>query len=456
MLWGMTKPITGKVAASTSAPQPGPPRRPGSTPILSRTLPDGTQIEALHDAARGTTQLAICLPSGEIVRSGHYDLPTGERLTPYAATNNLLAARCVLLPSDVTPFSDKRVLLADLRAYIRRYVQLSPFFEEIAAHYVLLSWVYDAFSELPYLRFRGDFGSGKTRALITIGSICYKPIFASGASSVSSLFRMLDAFGGTLLLDEADFRFSDATADLTKILNNGNVQGLPVLRTVSTRDNELHPRAFKVYGPKLIAMREGFADPALESRFLTEETAVQRLSSDIPIHLPGIMREEGRELRNRLLGWRFAARNHLDVDASRAVPALSPRGNQTALALLSLIDDDTLRDRLACELVMAETRAAAERGVSPRIALVKILQELATKTPTSYIPLTEIARSYNAITADRGEKPLTVKAVGWLVRSQLGLVTMKTRGVYVIPQDEWSKIEALARRLGLSENAPPH
>lgn len=54
----------------------------------------------------------------------------------------------------------------------------------IAAHYVLLTWVYDAFSDLAYLRFRGDFGTGKTRALLTIGSLCYKPFFASGASTV--------------------------------------------------------------------------------------------------------------------------------------------------------------------------------------------------------------------------------------------------------------------------------
>ena len=55
-----------------------------------------------------------------------------------------------------------------------------------AAHYVLLSWVYDVFNELPYLRFRGDFGTGKTRALIALGSICYKPFFASGSLRRSS------------------------------------------------------------------------------------------------------------------------------------------------------------------------------------------------------------------------------------------------------------------------------
>jgi hypothetical protein len=49
----------------------------------------------------------------------------------------------------------------DVQDFIRRYVDLSPAFEKVATHYVLLSWVYDAFNELPYLPLRGDYGSGK-------------------------------------------------------------------------------------------------------------------------------------------------------------------------------------------------------------------------------------------------------------------------------------------------------
>jgi hypothetical protein len=34
----------------------------------------------------------------------------------------------------------------------------------------------------------------------------------------------LDAFRGTLIFDEADFRFSDERSEIVKILNNGNVR----------------------------------------------------------------------------------------------------------------------------------------------------------------------------------------------------------------------------------------
>ena len=70
------------------------------------------------------------------------------------------------------------------------------------------------------------------------------------ASTVSPIFHILDMFRGTLVLDEADFRFSDEKAELSKILNNGNVQGFPVLRTMVNQKGEFNPRAFNVFGPK--------------------------------------------------------------------------------------------------------------------------------------------------------------------------------------------------------------
>src|SRR5436190_2148860 len=137
----------------------------------------------------------------------------------------------------------------------------------------------------PYLRVRGDFGSGKTRFLLTVGSLCYKPIFASGASTVSPLFRILDAFKGTLVMDESDFRMSDERAEIVKILNNGNARGFPVLRSeVSGKKGEFNPRAYAVFGPKLVATRGFFQDRALESRCITEEMNHYHLRTDVPIN----------------------------------------------------------------------------------------------------------------------------------------------------------------------------
>jgi len=417
------------------------------TPTISRVLIDGTMIDLLYDAEAGTTALAICPPQGKSFVVDQFTTDDGEVLVPYGSSNNLLVAGCVLLPSGIGDMDDKAALLADIRAFINRYVSLSPLFEEIAAHYILLSWVHDAFNEMPYLRLTGGYGAGKTRGLLVLGSLAYKGFFASGASTVSPIFHILHEFGGSLVLDEADLKFSDKTADLVKILNNGTMKGLPVLRTMTNRYRELNPQAFRVFGPKVVAMRQHFQDEALESRFLTEDMDACALRADIPIHLSNAMKEEALVLRNRLLAWRFAMRHRVGIDPGKAIAGLSPRGNQMALPLLSLMDDPALRDAMATRLAMVEAQAAARRSNLPHVAMTGVLDRLFRELPQ--VPVARIAEAFNAV----AESPLPVRSVGHILRSDLGLSTTKTRGVYVVPASERGKVRELAERYVLQEPA---
>lgn len=75
----------------------------------------------------------------------------------------MLKHDAVLLPSAATNYGDENALRSELQAFVHRYVDLTETFERIAVEYVLLSWVYDVFNELPYLRLQGDYGTGKTR-----------------------------------------------------------------------------------------------------------------------------------------------------------------------------------------------------------------------------------------------------------------------------------------------------
>lgn len=421
----------------------------GPRPIISHVSPDGTLIESLYDAEADTTALAIAKPGAAPQIAAEFELSGGERLVPYSPRNNLLRTGSVRLPSDIGDFGDKGDLVEAVVAFIHRYVDLSPAFEEIAAHYVLLTWVYDVFSELGYLRFRGDYGTGKTRALLTIGSLCYKPFFASGASTVSPIFHVLDTFGGTLVLDEADFRFSDSTAELTKVLNNGTVDGMPVLRTMTNRHRELDPKAFRVFGPKLIGMRRGFSDQALESRFLTEETGLRPLRPDISIYLPRVMKAEALALQNRLLAWRFHARHKVAPDPARLVPGIAPRLNQTALALLSIIDDASVRERIAGELVAEEARVSRERASTIEAEVLRAVCEVADTTPGA-IPIKAVLESFCRKTSGSLEDAITSKTLGFVVRTKLRLPTVKSNGNYAIPATHRSQVREIAKRYGIT------
>jgi hypothetical protein len=305
-------------------------------PTVSAILDDSSLVELMFRPERRSTFFAI-YDAGRWTLQNGIDLDGNCRLIPFSAQNNLIKNEVVLLPSEPRIYGSEDQLVADVRQFIHRYVDLSPTFEQVATYYVLLSWLYDAFNDLPYLRLRGDYGSGKTRALLTIGSLCYKAFFASGASTVSPLFHTLNAFRGTLIFDEADFRFSDERAEIVKILNNGNVRGMPVLRTMMNRQREFNPQAFQVFGPKIVATRGRYDDKALESRFITEEMGARPLRTDIPINLPNSFKDEARELRNKLLLYRFHRRHEVKLDESLVDLRLEPRLNQILLPLLSVV-----------------------------------------------------------------------------------------------------------------------
>ena len=319
------------------------------------------------------------------------DIGPDTKLVPFSAGNNLIKNNVVLLPSEPQIYGSEAELVADIRAFIHRYVDFGESFENVATHYVLLTWLYDAFNELPCLRLRGDYGSGKTRALLIIGSLCYKGFFASGASTVSPIFHTLDAFRGTLIFDEADFRFSDERAEIVKILNNGNVHGLPVLRTMMNRQREFNPQAFQVFGPKIVATRGRYDDKALESRFLTEEMGSRRLRSDIPINLPDSFKDEARELRNKLLLYRFHRRHEVKLDESLADPKIEPRLNQILLPLMSVVSDDTLRSELRSMAQKAQRNIVADRGLLVEAQVLEILAELMSSSQRPVVPVSDIA-----------------------------------------------------------------
>ena len=424
-------------------------------PAASAILDEGTIVEMIFRPDLRRTLFAI-YNAGRWTLQDAIDLGSDARLVPFSANNNLIKNEVVLLPSEPRIYGSETQLVTEIGEFIRRYVDFDEAFENVATHYVLLSWLYDAFNELPYLRLRGDYGSGKTRALLTIGSLCYKGFFASGASTVSPIFHTLDAFRGTLIFDEADFRFSDERAEIVKILNNGNVSGLPVLRTMMNRQREFNPQAFQVFGPKIVATRGSYDDKGLESRFLTEEMGSRKLRSDIPINLPGSFKDEARELRNKLLLYRFHRRFEVKLDESLVDPKIEPRLNQILLPLISVVADDKLRSELRAMALEAQLNLVADRGLLVEAQALEILAELMADLQRPVVPVSEIATGLIERYGSEYDRPITNWWVGSVLRKRLNIRTYKSHGVYVVPLQERSKIELLCKRYGVDPDAAVH
>lgn len=416
------------------------------TQTVSRVCEDGTIVELVLNS--GGTALC-CYKDGKFTMSSSIE-DRGERLVPMPASNNLIKHNAVLLPEKPGEYGTEEELLDDLRIYVRRYVDLSPEFSEVVCAYVLLTWVYDAFNEVCYLRFSGDYGSGKSRALYVIGSVCNKPFFASAASTISPVFYTLDIFRGTLILDEADFRYSDLKSDITKIMNNGSTKGFPVLRQTQTVTKEFDPRAFNVYGPKLVAMRKTFDDIALESRFITEDMNSRSVGAHIPINLPDTQASEALELRNKFLRYRFRTLSISGIQVTQVDRARSGRFNQTVVPLLSVVSDEKMREVIRGCAERNDDKNASLRTLSIESELIETLCELFdADDEQETVSVGEIASVLRQKVAGEFERPVTNRYVGQMLRRDLSLYTYKKHGTYVLPKSESIKIKQIAKRYGL-------
>ena len=422
-------------------------------PAVSRSLADGTLIELLYRASDSTTAFAVW--RGETWTIENEVKIGGELLVPFSPGNNIIKNEVVLLPSEPQEYGSKDQLLDEIRVFLHRYLDVTPSFENVAAHYVLFTWVYDAFNEVPYLRFQGDFGTGKTRALLVLGSICCRAFFASGASTVSPIFHIVDAFRGTLVFDEADFRFSDEKAEIVKILNNGTVSGMPVLRTMQNYRREFNPRAFQVFGPKVVAMRGTYGDRALESRFLTEVMGNAPLRADIPLNLTGSMREEALVLRNKLLLYRFRTRNGLSVTSGSHIIGVASRVNQIVLPLLELVDDPPVRQELVKFARAAHEGIIAERGLTTEAQLLEVIRELLQSEAATALSIGDIQARFVERFGAEYARPVTPRWIGSLLRRRLHLSPYKSHGRYVLPALDKEQLAFLCDRYGISDDQSP-
>lgn len=153
-------------------------------------------------------------------------------------------------------------LLEELRSAFRRHVVLPEQADVAVAIWVLHAYAHNAFRHSPVLGIVSPvLGCGKTTLLSVLRHTVPKPLMSSSWTP-ASIFRVIDKYGPTLLIDEGD-TFLDGHKELSGILNSGHSKdGAAVIRCDG---EDYQPNVYSTWAPKAIA-RIGALSPTLESR----------------------------------------------------------------------------------------------------------------------------------------------------------------------------------------------
>lgn len=331
------------------ADEPDPERDP-LAPL--RALPEDADLETVEKELRDLTVRAsgrdrlglALLREGAIRELERIKVSSPARLVDAAlgaiSTNNAEAAGYgqghAIFLTDPDPWPDPvdgAALLDELRRTFERFVVLPKGASTALALSVVLTHAYDAFTVCPRVAITSPTKRcGKSTLLTLLSGLVPRPL-PSVNMSAASLFRAVEEYHPTLLVDEAD-RFLGDKEDLIGLLNAGHYRPLAYVTRVVGDANEV--RAFSVWAPAIIALIGRLPDTiadrsvSIPMRRKTKEEKVERLRLDRLGELETLQRK----------AWRWAQDN---MEALRAadpdVPsALHDRAQDNWRPLLAIAD----------------------------------------------------------------------------------------------------------------------
>jgi hypothetical protein len=321
--------------------------RSGDTTFTLGGVIDGWVVEYLYDPEDHTPSLAWRDPEGKLGSGRTVEI--GHVVYEAAPATETFEMGGVLFPSKIGEPKPTGEIVKYVEAFIKRnYLIAQDLDGKIMSYYVLLTWLYDSFNAIPYLRVMGEAGSGKSELMRRIGLICYRTISSNGCGTPATLFRMVEKYRGTVFIDEADLGVSDTTSEVVKFLNLGAMKGNPITRLDETRDEDgkkgYEERMYRTYCPKLIAMRKDYKDDAVGSRCLTfkiqPRETFELIKYHVPLEINNDMRASALAMRNLLLRWKLDHwQLEIPIDPTFYDLDISSRLNQVTGALMAISKD---------------------------------------------------------------------------------------------------------------------
>lgn len=190
---------------------------------------------------------------------------------------------------------DGAALLDEIFSVLRRHVFIGENEAAICSVWALHTYLFDAWPVTPYLLVNSPIkGCGKTTLRAVLSKIVRRPLPLEHISP-ACLFRAVEKFSPTLLLDECDQWLRDSP-DLINLLNGGYRYDGQVLRA---HPETFEPLRFPTFCPKAIFMIAAKIHGTLEDRAI--RVLLHKRTVEYKLERERLF--DGKELRMRCVRW---------------------------------------------------------------------------------------------------------------------------------------------------------
>jgi putative DNA primase/helicase len=364
----------------------------GLRPSLAALADEASKLDAVdrellrRAAVEAYMKLGVADPRSLVaaaLRNGN----SSQDPVPSLAGRALVLQDVELWPEPV----DGGQLLDAIHQTIRRYVVLEKAGVVAVTLWVVHAHAHDAAQVSPLLSIKSPVkGSGKTTLLTVMSALVPRPL-GSANLTPAALFRAIETYRPTLLIDEAD-TFLAMREELRGLLNSGHTR--PFAVAVRTIGDEHEVRAFSTWAPKAIALIGTLPDTLADRSILIPMRRKTKEEQVEPIRVDRLY-DQLADLRRQAARW---ASDHLDA-LRRADPAvLHGLSNRAAdnwrplfaiadlvggvwpedarLAAQALSDDPQSRDQSVETTLLADLKTLFDERGSDRLATGVILTHL--------------------------------------------------------------------------------
>ncbi len=175
-----------------------------------------------------------------------------------------------LVFDDVEPWDasvNGGTLLTDIVDTVQRFIVCKSETAQAVALWVAMTWLMDVVQVAPLAIITApEKRCGKSQLLFLLGRLVYRPLTASNIST-AALFRTIDAWRPTMLVDEAD-SFMKENEDMRGLLNSGHTRdGAYIIRVVG---DDHDPKRFNTWGAKALAGIGKLSDTLMDRAIILE------------------------------------------------------------------------------------------------------------------------------------------------------------------------------------------
>jgi hypothetical protein len=293
---------------------------------------------------------------------------------------------------------DGAAILDDIVALLERYVVLPDGATAAIALWALHTHALDAAAISPLLAVLSpEKRCGKTRVLGIVAGLVRRPLPTANITA-AGLFRTIEKFQPTLLIDEADAFMRD-NEELRGVVNSGHSRSMAF--TVRLVGDAHEPRTFSTWAPKAIAglgtLPGTVIDRAIVIRMRrrTKEESVERFRTDRPPpELEPLMRRATRWAADNLAELRDADPEVPDALGDRAADNWRP-----LFAIANLAGGEWPKRARSASLVLSGFATEDESSVN--VVALSDLRALFVERAADKLSTTTILAAFH----DRADRP---------------------------------------------------